>query len=346
MEYRRLGRTDLRVSAICLGTMTWGQQNTEAEGHAQMDHALDQGINFWDAAEMYPVPPTEATYGRTETIIGSWFASHGGRDKVMLATKVAGPDPRFAFLRGGDLRHNRANLRAALEGSLKRLKTDYVDLYQLHWPERRVNSFGRLAYDGDPAKDGTPLAETLAALGELVAEGKIRHIGLSNDTPWGLMRLLQLADAGAGPRIVSIQNPYNLLNRSFELALAEVALHEECGLLAYSPLAMGLLTGKYQDGTAGPNARLNRFAQFVRYSGEHAAAAAAAYVALAREHGLDPGQMALAFVNRRNFLTSNVVGATSLEQLAQNIASLAITLDPAVIAAIDAIHRRYTYPCP
>ena len=259
MEYRRLGRTDLRVSAICLGTMTWGQQNSEAEGHAQMDHALDRGINFWDAAEMYPVPPTEATYGRTETIIGSWFASRGGRDKVILATKVAGPDPRFAFLRGGDLRHDRANLRAALEGSLKRLKTDYVDLYQLHWPERRVNSFGRLAYDGDPAKDGTPLAETLAALGELVAEGKIRHIGLSNDTPWGLMRLLQLADAGVGPRIVSIQNPYNLLNRSFEMALAEVALHEDCGLLAYSPLAMGLLTGKYQDGTAGPNARLNAF---------------------------------------------------------------------------------------
>ena len=346
MEYRRLGRTDLRVSAICLGTMTWGQQNTEAEGHAQMDHALGQGINFWDAAEMYPVPPMEATYGRTETIIGSWFSSRGGRDKVILATKVAGPDPRFAFLRGGNLRHDRANLRAALEGSLNRLQTDYVDLYQLHWPERRVNSFGRLAYDGDPAKDGTPLAETLAALGELVREGKIRHIGLSNDTPWGVMRLLQLADAGVGPRIVSIQNPYNLLNRSFELALAEVALHEECGLLAYSPLAMGLLTGKYQDGTAGPNARLNRFSQFVRYAGDHAATATAAYVALAREHGLDPGQMALAFVNQRNFLTSNIVGATSLEQLAQNIASLAITLDPAVIAAIDAIHRRYTYPCP
>ena len=346
MEYRRLGRTDLRVSAICLGTMTWGQQNTEAEGHAQMDQALDQGINFWDAAEMYPVPPSEATYGRTEAIIGSWLAGRGGRDRVILATKVAGPDRRFPFLRGGDLRHNRANLRAALEASLVRLKTDYVDLYQLHWPERRVNSFGRLGYDGDPAEDGTPLEETLAGLGELVAEGKIRHIGLSNDTPWGTMRLLQLADQGVGPRVASIQNPYSLLNRSFEVGLAEVALHEDCGLLAYSPLAMGLLTGKYQDGTAGPDARLNRFPQFVRYAGDHAAAAAAAYVALARQHGLDPGQMALAFVNRRDFVTSTIIGATSQAQLASNVASLSVGLDPAVIDAIEQVHRRYTYPCP
>jgi aryl-alcohol dehydrogenase-like predicted oxidoreductase len=346
MEYRRLGRTDLRVSAICLGTMTWGQQNDEAEGHAQMDQALDHDINFWDAAEMYPAPPSEATYGRTEAIIGSWFARRGGRGRVILATKVAGPDPRFAFLRGGDLRHNRANLRAALESSLARLQTDYVDLYQLHWPERRVNSFGRLAYDGDPAKDGTPLAETLAGLGELVAEGKIRHIGLSNDTPWGVMRLLQLAEQGVGPRVVSIQNPYNLLNRSFEVGLAEVALHEDCGLLAYSPLAMGLLTGKYQDGTAGPAARLNRFPQFVRYKGEQAAAATAAYVALARQHRLDPGQMAVAFANRPSFVTSAIVGATSQDQLASNIASIEVSLDQAAIDAIEAIHRRYTYPCP
>jgi aryl-alcohol dehydrogenase-like predicted oxidoreductase len=346
MEYRRLGRTDLRVSAICLGTMTWGQQNSEADGHAQMDHALDHGINFWDAAEMYPVPPSEATYGRTEAIIGSWLARRGGRDRVILATKVAGPDKRFAFLRGGDLRHNRANLRAALEASLVRLGTDYVDLYQLHWPERRVNTFGRLGYDGDPAEDGTPLEETLAGLGELVAEGKIRHVGLSNDTPWGTMRMLQLADQGVGPRVASIQNAYSLLNRSFDVGLAEVALHEDCGLLAYSPLAMGLLTGKYQDGTAGPAARLNRFSQFVRYAGDHAAAATAEYVALARRHGLDPGQMALAFVNRRNFVTSTIIGATSQDQLASNIASLGVSLDQTVIDAIEQIHRRYTYPCP
>jgi len=346
MEYRRLGRTDLRVSAICLGTMTWGEQNSEAEGYAQMDQALDQGVNFWDAAEMYPVPPRLETYGRTEAIIGTWFARRGGRDRVVLATKVAGPDPRFGFLRGGDLAYTRVNLRRALEASLTRLQTDYVDLYQLHWPERRVNCFGRLAYDGDPAKDGTPLAETLAGLGELVAEGKIRHVGLSNDTPWGVMRMLQLAEAGVGPRPVSIQNPYNLLNRTFDVGLAEVALHEDCGLLAYSPLAMGLLTGKYEDGAAGPAARLNRFPVFARYSGDHAAAATAAYVALARQHGLDPGQMALAFVNRRNFVTSTIIGATTPAQLASDIASLAVTLDPAVIDGIEAIHRRYTYPCP
>ena len=264
MEYRRLGRTELRVSAICLGTMTWGEQNSEAEAHAQMDFALDRGVNFWDAAEMYPVPPRAETYGRTESYIGSWLAGRGGRDRIVLATKVAGPDPRLTYVRDGRLRLDRRNIEAALDASLARLRTDYVDLYQLHWPDRRTNVFGRLGYDGPADDGGTPVEETLAALGDLVRAGKVRHVGLSNETAWGTMRHLAMAEAGRGPRMVSVQNPYSLLNRSFEVGLAEVAAREQCGLLAYSPLGMGVLSGKYLDGAAPAGARLTRFGHFRR----------------------------------------------------------------------------------
>ncbi|MEX0697028.1 MAG: NADP(H)-dependent aldo-keto reductase [Dongiaceae bacterium] len=346
MEYRRLGRTELRVSAICLGTMTWGEQNSEAEAHAQMDFALDRGVNFWDAAEMYPVPPRAETYGRTESYIGTWLAGRGGRDRIVLATKVAGPDPRLTYVRDGRLRLDRRNIEAALDASLARLRTDYVDLYQLHWPDRRTNVFGRLGYDGPADDGGTPVEETLAVLGELVRAGKVRHVGLSNETAWGTMRHLAAAEAGRGPRMVSVQNPYNLLNRSFEVGLAEVAAREQCGLLAYSPLGMGVLSGKYLDGAAPAGARLTRFGHFRRYRGPQADAATAAYVALARERGLDPARLALAFVNGRTFVTSTIIGATDLDQLAADIASIELRLDRDVLDAIDAIHARYTYPCP
>jgi aryl-alcohol dehydrogenase-like predicted oxidoreductase len=347
MEYRRLGRTDLMVSAICLGTMTWGEQNSEADGHRQMDYALDHGVNFWDTAEMYAVPPRAETYGSTETIIGSWFKARGRRDKVILASKVAGPDQRLTYIRDGQPRLDRRNIAAAVDASLQRLGTDYIDLYQLHWTERRTNAFGRLGYEADPNEaPTTPLEETLDALGDAVRAGKVRHVGCSNDTPWGVMRMLALADSGKGPRMMSIQNPYSLLNRSFEVGLAEIALREDCGLLAYSPLAMGALSGKYLDGTAGPEARLNLFSQFRRYRGPHKDKATAGYVAVARRHGLDPAQMALAYVNSRPFVTANIIGATTQAQLASNISSIDLKLDAKVLEDIEAVHQVYTYPCP
>ncbi|WP_119460680.1 NADP(H)-dependent aldo-keto reductase [Rhodospirillaceae bacterium SYSU D60014] len=346
MEYRRLGRTDLQVSAIGLGTMTWGEQNTEAEAHRQMDLALDHGVTFWDAAEMYPVPPRAETYGRTEEIIGSWLKRHGRRDRLVLASKVAGPDERLTYIRDGKPRLDRRHIPAALEASLRRLQTDYIDLYQLHWPDRDTNIFGQLGYDENGEADSVPLAETLDVLADLVRSGKVRAIGLSNETAWGAMRFLALAEDGRGPRMVSIQNPYSLLNRSFEVGLAEVAVREQCGLLAYSPLAMGVLSGKYLGGANPPGSRLARFPQFQRYRGPQAEGAAAAYVALAREHGLDPAQMALAYVTSRPFVTSTIIGATNLEQLATDIASIDVTLSEEVLDGIEAIHRVYTYPCP
>jgi aryl-alcohol dehydrogenase-like predicted oxidoreductase len=346
MEYRRLGRTDLQVSAIGLGTMTWGEQNTEEEAHRQMDLALDHGVTFWDAAEMYPVPPRADTYGRTEEIIGRWLKRHGRRDRLVLTSKVAGPDERLTYIRDGKPRMNRHHIVAALEASLQRLQTDHIDLYQLHWPDRDTNIFGRLGYEEDGETESVPLEETLDVLADLVRSGKVRAVGLSNETAWGAMRFLALAEEGRGPRMVSIQNPYSLLNRSFEVGLAEVALREQCGLLAYSPLAMGVLSGKYLGGANPPGSRLATFPQFQRYRGPQAEAAAAAYAALARDHGLDPAQMALAFVTSRPFVTSTIIGATNLEQLATDIASIDVTLSEEVLEGIEAIHRVYTYPCP
>lgn len=346
MEYRPLGRTGLRVSAICLGTMTWGTQNTEAEAHRQMDYALDQGVNFIDTAEMYPSPPSEETIGRTEEIIGRWLEARGSRDRIVLATKATGPAPRFKNLRGGP-RLSPEQLHAAVDGSLKRLRSDVIDLYQLHWPERKTNYFGKLGFGVvEEEEDWTPLEETLAALDDLVKAGKIRHVGLSNETPWGTMRYLQLAEKGKGPRMASIQNPYSLLNRSFEVGLAEVAMREDCGLLAYAPLGAGTLTGKYLSGGQPEGARLTLYPQNTRYRKPQGERATAAYVELARRHGLDPAQMAIAYVVSRPFTTSAIIGATTMEQLEVDIAAERVRLSEDVLAEIEEIHKIHTYPCP
>ena len=345
MEYRQLGRSDLQVSALCLGSMTWGEQNSEAEGFAQIDRAKACGINFLDTAEMYPVPPRRDTYGATERIIGNYFKARGDRADWVLASKVAGPGNGIDYIRGGQLKHNRQHIVAALDDSLKRLQTDWIDLYQLHWPERSTNFFGQLGYRHQE-QDFTPLQETLEVLGEQVKAGKIRHIGLSNETAWGTMKYLQLADQLGLPRAVSIQNPYNMLNRSFEVGLAEVAMREQCGLLAYSPLAFGMLSGKYENGARPANARITLFSRFARYTNPQAIAACSRYVTLAREHGLDPAQMALAFVTRQPFVTSNIIGATSLEQLESNLGSLRLELSDELLDAIEAIHREQPNPAP
>lgn len=347
MEYRQLGYTDINVSLICLGTMTWGDQNSESEAHQQLDYALDTDINFVDVAEMYPVPPKAETQGRTETYIGTWFASRKNRDKVILATKIAGPSNFANWIRNGQTRFDRKNITEALEGSLKRLQTDYVDLYQLHWPERHTNFFGQLGYLHDPKDVFTPFEETLEVLQDFVKQGKIRHIGVSNETPWGLSRFLTLSQARGYPRMVSIQNPYNLLNRSFEVGLAEVAIREQCGLLAYSPMAFGVLSGKYLKGQHPPGARLTLWGEhFSRYSNKQAQAATERYVKLAREHRLSPAQMALAYVNTRPFVTSNIIGATSMAQLKENIGSLEVTLTPEVLQGIEAIQVDHPNPSP
>ncbi|MGA6107468.1 NADP(H)-dependent aldo-keto reductase [Pseudomonas solani] len=345
MEFRQLGNTDIKVSSLCLGTMTWGEQNSEAEAFAQIERAKAFGINFMDTAEMYPVPPRAETYAATETIIGNWFAKHGDRADWVLASKVAGPGNGITHIRGGNLKHNRQHITAALDSSLKRLQTDWIDLYQLHWPERSTNFFGQLGYQ-HREEDSTPLQETLEVLGEQAKAGKIRQIGLSNETPWGTMKFLQLADQLGLPRAASIQNPYNLLNRSFEVGLAEVAIRERCGLLSYSPLAFGMLSGKYENGARPANARISLFSRFARYTNPQAQAACSRYVALAREHGLDPAQMALAFVTAQPFVTSNIIGATNLEQLESNLASSALTLSDAVLEGIAEIHRAQPNPAP
>ncbi len=347
MQYRKLGRTDIEVSTICLGTMTFGEQNTEKEAHAQLDYALDQGVNFIDTAELYAIPPRAETYGKTEEIIGNWLSKRGKRDDIVLASKVCGPGGDWLpHIREGQTRLDRHNIVKAIDGSLKRLKTDYLDLYQLHWPDRKTNFFGRLGYQHDQDDHPTPIIETLQLLNDLVQEGKVRHIGLSNETPWGVMRFLQLADWMEMPRVASVQNPYSLLNRTFEIGLAEVAIREDTGLLAYSPLGFGVLSGKYLDGGLPVGARLSRWPDYDRYSNPQAVAATAAYVKLAKNHGLDPAQMALAYVNTRPFLTSTIIGATSMAHLQSNIASIDLELSTEVLEGIEAIHTRHPNPAP
>lgn len=343
MEMRPLGRTGIDVSRICLGTMTYGEQNTEAEAHAQLDRAIAMGVNFIDVAEMYPVPPNEATQGLTESYVGSWLQRRGCRHDVVLATKVTGPG--LNHLRGGS-RLNRQQVLEAADASLKRLGTDYIDLYQLHWPERNTNFFGKLGYVAGDDGDAVPMLETLSALRELVDAGKVRAIGLSNDTPWGVMHALELAERLGLPRVASIQNPYNLLNRTFEIGLAEIAHREDVGLLAYSPLGFGVLSGKYLNGARPSGARLTLYQRFQRYTSAQADAATRDYVALANQHGLDPAQMALAFVNSRHFLTSNIIGATRMDQLDKNLASDALVLDDDILEAIEKIHQALPNPCP
>ncbi|MFH8135577.1 NADP(H)-dependent aldo-keto reductase [Pantoea osteomyelitidis] len=346
MHYHRIPHSTLEVSQLGLGTMTFGEQNSEADAHAQLDLAVSCGINLIDTAEMYPVPPRPETQGLTEKYIGSWLKKRGSRDKIVLASKVAGPS------RGSDasIRPNQAldrkNIREALEASLKRLNTDYLDLYQLHWPQRQTNYFGKLGYQYSETTAPVTLLETLEALTEQVRAGKIRYIGVSNETAWGVMRYLQMAEKHELPRIVTIQNPYSLLNRSFEVGLAEISQHEGVELLAYSSLAFGTLSGKYLHGAKPAGARNTLFSRFTRYSGEQSEKAIAEYVALAQKHGMDPSQMALAYVRQQPFVASTLLGATTLEQLKVNIESFNLTLNADILEELEAIHRRYTYPAP
>lgn len=348
MDYVKLGRTDLTIPRITLGTMTWGEQNTQAEADEQMDYALAQGINCFDAAEMYPVPANPKTHGRTETIIGNWFKARGNRSKVTMATKVIGRGAWLPGIRGGEGHPNRAQIVEAVEGSLRRLQTDYIDLYQIHWPDRPTNYFGQLGYTQVSDETAwTPIEETLEALDTLVKQGKIRHAGVSNETPWGLMRYLALAEKHGWTRIASIQNPYSLLNRSYEIGLAEISHREQVGLLAYSPLAFGALSGKYVDGSKPEGARLTRWGHyFTRYLTPRAQQATAAYVQLAYIYMLDPSQMALAFVHSRPFVTSTIIGATSMAQLRGNIASYDLKLDTEVLKEIEALYTEFQTAAP
>lgn len=349
MEYRKLGRTDLAVSAICLGSMTWGQQNTEREGHDQLDYAVAQGVNFIDTAEIYSIPPRPETQGSTERIIGSWLAARKNRDKVVIATKVAGRGDAHWLREGGQKTIlNRKNIRYAIDGSLRRLQTDYVDLYQLHWPDRSLPLWGAggTTYRRPSQREEVPIEETLEALAELVTEGKVRHVGLSNETPWGVARFLRAAELEHGPRIVSIQNAYNLLNRAFEMGLAEFSEREQVGLLAYSPLAQGYLTGKYQGGARPPGARTTLFERAQRYEKPGVEAAIDAYLALARDIGADPSQLAIAYVTSRPFVTSNIIGATTMEQLKTDLAAGQVRITPDVEKRIDEIHQLHSNPAP
>ena len=347
MEYRQLGKTKINVSAICLGTMTWGKQNTQAEGFEQIDYALGQGINFIDTAELYSVPPEAETYGATETIIGNWLKQSGRRNEIILASKVCGPTDWCPHIREGKSRLDRKNIFAAVEDSLKRLQTDYLDLYQVHWPDRTTNYFGKLGFKASEEDSDIPIIETLQALAELVKAGKVRHIGISNETAWGAMQYLHLAETMGLPHIVSIQNPFNLLNRSYEIGLAEVSHREKVGLLAYSPLGFGTLSGKYIDGTVPEGSRLSLFSdRYSRYSNPEGVSATRKYVELARRHSISPSQMALAFVNSRPFVTSNIIGATTLKQLKENIDSIQISFSDELLADIEAIHTSQPNPCP
>jgi aryl-alcohol dehydrogenase-like predicted oxidoreductase len=344
MEYRQLGDSALRVSAVCLGTMTFGQQNSEAEAHAQLDYAMSRGINFIDTAEMYPVPPRAETCTRTETIIGSWLKRQP-RDKIVLATKAAGARRNMHWIRGGP-RFDRANLRAAVEGSLRRLQTDTIDLYQLHWPERNTPIFGQYQFDPAQETEAVPILEQLQALAELVQEGKIRYIGVSNEQPWGVMQFLHLAQVHGLPRIVSIQNCYNLINRSFEFGMTEIVHRERLGLLAYSPLAFGHLSGKYLPG-GSQQGRVTLFPGFAqRYDKPNVGPACAAYAELAARHRLSPATLALSFVMHRWFVTSTIIGATSLAQLQENLDAWEHPLAPEILQEIEAIHLRMMNPAP
>jgi aryl-alcohol dehydrogenase-like predicted oxidoreductase len=344
MRYNELGSSGLKVSELCLGTMTWGEQNTEAEAHQQLDYSVQRGINFIDAAEMYPVPPRGETQGRTEAILGTWLKRQA-RHKLIVATKIAAPRPGLNWVRGGNLAVDRKNIEAALHASLRQLQTDYVDLYQVHWPDRYVPTFGQTLYEPEQERPTVPIEEQLGAFAEFVKAGKIRHLGVSNETPWGVCEWLRQAERCSQPKIVSIQNAYNLINRTYEMGLSEVTRREAIPLLAYSPLAFGHLTGKYLDGAKPGGARLTRFPEFgPRYAKVNVPEAVAAYAALAKSLGLAPATLALAFARSKWFVASTIIGATSLEQLEHNIDSAAVALDATALAAIDEIHHRYPSP--
>ena len=345
MKYTTLPKTDIKVSKICLGTMTWGNQNIQDEGFAQMDLALDKGVNFFDVAELYPVPATAETYAETERIIGNWFKKTGNRNDVVLATKIAGPGDYTAHIRTNGF--SKDALNDAVNNSLKRLKTDYIDLYQLHWPERTTNTFGVRDYTRDPNDQWDDnFNEVLHNLDEIMTSGKIRQVGISNEKAWGTMRYLEESKTHNLPRMITIQNAYSLINRVFEGDMAEIAIREEIGLLAYSPMAFGVLSGKYITGTAADNARLKLFPRFARYSGDKATEATKRYMKIAEDHNMTIAQMSLAFVTDRPFMTSNIIGATSLVQLEENIDSANITLSDEILKAINDVHAEIPNPAP
>lgn len=349
LDHRPLGRSGIKVSSIALGTMTWGEQNTEAEGHAQLDRATDFGINLIDTAENYSIPPRAETQGATERIIGTWLKARGGRDRIVLASKVSGPSDR-TWLRadGQPPRLDARNINEAVDASLRRLQTDYLDLYQIHWPNRAVALFGNGKHAPSRGHDGTevPIEETLEALDTLVKSGKVRHIGLSNETAWGLSRFLHLSETQNLPRVVSVQNAYNLLNRTYEQGLAEFDAREDVGLLAYSPLAQGFLTGKYQNGARPEGARLTLFERGDRYQKPGVAEAVDAYLQIARDFGLDPAQLAIAWVTSRPFVTANIIGATKPDQLEVDLRSTGISITPEIEARIDAVFQLHGSPAP
>ena len=345
MNYKNLGNTDLKVSTICLGTMTWGEQNTQEEGFDQMDYALDKGVNFWDTAELYSVPPKPETFGRTEIIIGNWFKKTKKRKEVILATKVCGP--MRAYVRGGGYQYGKKNITEAIEGSLKRLQTDYIDLYQLHWPERDTNMFGRLGYEHTEKEDWNRFEDILETLQKFIDNGKIRYLGLSNETPWGVNKFLELASKKKLPRMMSVQNPYNLLNRTYEVGLAEISVREKIGLLAYSPLAIGYLTGKYMNNQIPKKSRLDHDSDFwTTYNKPNTEKAVKTYYDIAKKYNIDMAQMSLKFCEIQPFTTSVIIGATTLEQLKTNVESVNVNLEKDVIKEINDVQKTYPNPCP
>jgi aryl-alcohol dehydrogenase-like predicted oxidoreductase len=345
MHYHTLGNSDLKVSRICLGTMTFGEQNSEAEAHQMLDYAVSQGVNFLDMAEIYPVPTSVESQGLTEQYVGNWMKLRGNREKVVIASKVSGPADMVSYLRQNICFDSR-NIRIAIEGSLQRLQTDYIDLYQLHWPDRKTNFFGQLGYQHDASKDGVPILETLKVLKELVDEGKVRHIGLSNESPWGVMTFLKYAQMYDLPKVISVQNPYSLLNRTDEIGLAEVLQREAVDMLAYSPLGFGVLSGKYLNDQRPEGARLTLFPSYARYIKPNGVRATQAYVELARRHDLEPAQMALAYVNSRTFVGASIIGATTMSQLKSNIASDELVLSDEILESIESIHHSNPNPSP
>ncbi len=346
MNYRKLGNTDLDVSTICLGTMTWGEQNSQEEGFEQMDYALDQGINFWDTAELYSVPPKEETFGHTEIIIGNWFNKTKKREKIILASKVAGPTR--PYIRGGGNQYGIKNITEALEGSLKRLQTDYIDLYQLHWPERNTNMFGKLGYEHKDKDDWNKFEDVLENLKKFIDQGKVRYVGLSNETAWGAKKYLEISKDQNLPRMMSIQNPYSLLNRTYEVGLAEVSIREQIGLLAYSPLASGYLSGKYRNETYPKGSRLERDWDFwkYRYNTPNLKNAVDEYYKISKKYNLDMSQMSLKFCEIQPFMTSVIIGATTMEQLKTDIESVNVKLTDEIIKEINEIQKIYPNPCP
>ncbi len=348
MEFRKLGRTDIDVSVVCLGTMTWGEQNSEAEGHEQMDYAVSRDVNFFDVAEMYPISPRKETYAETERIIGNWFEKRQKRDDIVLATKVVGPGNFFDYIRDGAQRLTEKDILAACDASLKRLKTDYIDVYQIHWPSRPTNYFGQLDYpDGADFSEAVPIEETLSAMAKLVEQGKIRHVGVSNESAWGVMEYLRLAEQNGLPRIASIQNPYNVMTRQYEVGLSEVTAREQVGLLAYSPLGGGTLSGKYLGGKKPDGARMTLWPErFSRFTKPRAKDAVQSYADVAAKHGLDLSQMTLSFVKTKSFVTSSIIGATSMAQLKSNIEAYEMDLSEDVLADIEAVHKDNPNPAP